>query len=165
MPLGLLQAILLNAINMLYSGSSRWSDSAQNDFSRLVEAVRHWKLLPPAETPPQSWSEWVRAEARIRLGYSIWVSLETRDFDEANGLQFLDTTMAYQMDQKPFLSMDDMHAALPCKEQLWAAQNEEEWANLRRSTERMCSKPLCGQKPNLCRKPTHFRSSPHALRP
>ncbi|KAL1617878.1 hypothetical protein SLS56_010800 [Neofusicoccum ribis] len=121
MPLGLLQALFLNAINMLYSGSSRLSDSAQNDFSRLVEAVRTWKLLPPAETPPQSWSEWVKAEARIRLGYSIW---------------FLDCTMAYQMDQKPFLSMDDMHSPLPCNEHLWASQNEEEWANLRRSTER-----------------------------
>lgn len=121
MPLGVLQALLLNSINMLYSGSSRNADSAQNDFSRLVEAVRTWKLLPPSETPPQSWSEWVRGEARIRLGYSIW---------------FLDTTMAYQMDQKPFLTMDDLHSALPCNERLWAAMNEEEWASLRRNTER-----------------------------
>ncbi|KAF9634814.1 putative c2h2 transcription protein [Lasiodiplodia theobromae] len=121
MPLGVLQALLLNSINLLYSGSSRFADSALNDFSRLVEAVRTWKLLPSSETPPQSWSEWVRAEARIRLGYSIWL---------------LDCTMAYQMDQKPFLTLDDLHSALPCNEHLWAAQNEENWAHLRRNIER-----------------------------
>ncbi|OJD33743.1 c2h2 transcription protein [Diplodia corticola] len=124
MPLGVLQALLLNSINLQYSGSSRFADSALNDFSRLVEAVRTWKLLPRSETPPQSWSEWVRAEARIRLGYSIWM---------------LDCTLAYQMDQKPFLSLEDLHAALPCNEALWAAPHEEGWAQLRRDTERTAS--------------------------
>ncbi|KAL1635025.1 hypothetical protein SLS58_010420 [Diplodia intermedia] len=119
-----MSALLLNSINLLYSGSSRFADSALNDFSRLVEAVRTWKLLPRSETPPQSWSEWVRAEARLRLGYSIWM---------------LDCTLAYQMDQKPFLALEDLHAALPCNEPLWAAPNEESWAQLRRNTERTAS--------------------------
>ena len=51
----------------------------------------------------------------------------------------LDCTLAYQMDQKPFLALDDLHAALPCNEPLWAAPNEESWAQLRRNTERTAS--------------------------
>lgn len=94
MPLGVLQALLLNSINLLYSGSSRFADSALNDFSRLVEAVRTWKLLPSSETPPQSWSEWVRAEARIRLGYSIWVRAFFLNFVAASWLANANATVA-----------------------------------------------------------------------
>lgn len=61
--------------------------------------------------------------------------------------QLLDCTMAYQMDQKPFLTLDDLHSALPCNEYLWAAQNEENWAHLRRNIERACSRRLPPSKP------------------
>lgn len=114
--LPLLQAMLLNEIGLMYSGSTRFLDAAQREHGRFVEAIRTWNLLPEEGWDNVSWPQWALAECKTRLAYAIWL---------------LDCMAVYHQDQKPFLSLEDMQGRLPCSEELWDAASEDEWKQLR----------------------------------
>lgn len=89
--LALPQALFLSQISLLYHGSSRLFRRAKANHGMLVDMLRSGMLLEPtagqqqmrdtvvsssdAVFIEQQWSRWIHDEARLRLGYAIWVSI------------------------------------------------------------------------------------------
>ncbi|EKG17521.1 Transcription factor fungi [Macrophomina phaseolina MS6] len=120
MSLPFVQAMLLNEIGLMYTGSPRFLSAAQREHSASVESISGWNLQPEVDWYALSWEQWASNECRNRLAYAIWL---------------FDSMTVYHQNQKPLLSLEDMQAPLPCNEELWDAGTEEEWKRIRSKTE------------------------------
>lgn len=82
LPLGLLQAILLNCIGLFHSGIEKDKLSALSSFKELVSLVEDKKLLAASKPLKESnrisgevlRQKWIDDETRKRTGYCVWVS-------------------------------------------------------------------------------------------
>lgn len=77
-----MQAMLLNCIGLIHSGSERAKLAAMNIFKGLVTFMNRDKLLASSSTTRNKshgtseeslWMEWVQDEVGKRTGYCIWV--------------------------------------------------------------------------------------------
>ncbi|KAL1967885.1 hypothetical protein VTN77DRAFT_2302 [Rasamsonia byssochlamydoides] len=123
-PIWLLQAMLLNCIGLLHSGSARANEAGLSIFGDLVRLSNREKLLSVSRrsqntwldlSTGRTWEAWIDNEVRRRTGYCIWL---------------LDCTLAYAFDVRPHLTLDDAQAPLPSHEGLWQAKSEEAWRRL-----------------------------------
>ncbi|KAJ5152345.1 hypothetical protein N7492_010640 [Penicillium capsulatum] len=119
----LVQAMLLNCIGLLHSGSERNKLSAFGSFRDLIMLVKREKLLSTSSAVTSSydgpdevkWRKWIRDEVRTRTGYCIWL---------------LDCMLAYYFDDKPLLSLNDGHAPLPASDGIWDTDSADSWMQL-----------------------------------
>ncbi|RDW62971.1 putative C2H2 transcription factor [Aspergillus mulundensis] len=128
LPLWFIQAMLLNCIGRLHGNNESGKLSALGDFGDLINLATRERLLSrldysdmPKDQPSSEheWSLWVEEEARRRTGYLIWL---------------VDCTAAYEYDTKPYFSLDDGQAPLPCNEKIWHATSSRIWKGLREET-------------------------------
>lgn len=73
MSLPFVQAMLLNEIGLMYTGSPRFLSAAQREHSASVESISGWNLQPEVDWYALSWEQWASNECRNRLAYAIWV--------------------------------------------------------------------------------------------
>ncbi|KAI9928264.1 hypothetical protein MW887_002297 [Aspergillus wentii] len=123
-PLWLLQAMLLSCIGLLHNSDERSRLSALSSFGDLITFTTRERLLSPSSrtkllsdelSQERKWTIWIEDEVRRRTGYLIWL---------------VDCTLAYHLDTKPFLSLDDSQAPLPCHESLWQVKSAGAWEQL-----------------------------------
>ncbi|KAJ5587354.1 uncharacterized protein N7459_003119 [Penicillium hispanicum] len=133
--LDLIQAMLLNCIGLFHSGSERAKTSALGMFKDLVTIMGHEKLLHSSNRSSASsrvsdeemWSKWIQDEIRRRTGYCIWL---------------LDCTIAYSLDERPLLRLDDGQAALPAHELLWQTSSAQAWKQQWEKSSGTCTLPM-----------------------
>ncbi|KAI2789813.1 hypothetical protein POX_d05311 [Penicillium oxalicum] len=118
--LDMLQAMLLSCLGILYSGDDRNKLSTLGVFKELVRLFEDEELLADSKYLQSSeqlsgealWHSWINDEIRRRTGYCIWL---------------VDCSLAYEIEERPLLSLDDGQAALPANEELWHCESAEAW--------------------------------------
>ncbi|KAF7720306.1 Fungal Zn(2)-Cys(6) binuclear cluster and zinc finger C2H2-type domain-containing protein [Penicillium ucsense] len=121
--LDVLQAMLLRCIGVLYNNGETERSYALGLFKQLVKLSEDNKLLvsiSPEQSPEQAsnevlWLRWIDNEIRRRTGHCIWL---------------VDCSLAYELDERPQLSLDDGQALLPASDKLWQCKSAEEWISL-----------------------------------
>ncbi|KAM5386991.1 hypothetical protein ACJZ2D_000284 [Fusarium nematophilum] len=127
--LAVVQAEVLNVIDMLHSGEKKLMERAFSRHYRLVERCRRMNLLsrtwpgisPTAYTRDEEIiSAWLDAQSEIRTGMMVWL---------------LDSILGYQFNRPHLLLLNDAESPLPSPEFLWSDPTAERISNAVSETE------------------------------
>ncbi|OQV01808.1 Fungal specific transcription factor domain-containing protein [Cladophialophora immunda] len=118
-----LTAQLLQGTHGYCTGSERLFELSESSRSTLLHQARCMGLFRfEAPAPTQEdltledmWRQWIEAEKLRRLG---WV------------LYMYDASVAYLLNNRPFLSIGDINLNLPASAEEWAAETAQAWAAL-----------------------------------
>ncbi|OAP56474.1 hypothetical protein AYL99_09653 [Fonsecaea erecta] len=130
-----LTAQLLQGTHGYCTGSERLFELSESCRSTLLHQARCMGLFrfeAPApiqmdQTLEEMWREWIEAEKLRRLG---WV------------LYMYDASVAYLLNNRPFLSIGDINLNLPASAEEWAAETAQAWSALRPTRTYHTSLPL-----------------------
>ncbi|KIW16773.1 hypothetical protein PV08_03963 [Exophiala spinifera] len=120
-----LTAQLLQGLHGYCSGNKRLfelSESFRNNLIHHAKCMGLFRQRPdndPGGTLGRSaeerWSDWIHQERLCRLGWAVYK---------------YDASVAYLHNNRPFLSIGDMHLDLPCEADLWKAESAHCWLSM-----------------------------------
>ncbi|KAH8812805.1 hypothetical protein F5884DRAFT_899041 [Xylogone sp. PMI_703] len=116
---------LLQGIHGYCSGNKRLfelSESFRNNLVHHAKCINLFRPRPEAKSDSlsdtsveQRWKNWIRQEQLCRLGWAVYK---------------YDASVAYLHNNRPFLSIGDMHLDLPCPSQFWNAESAHCWLSM-----------------------------------
>ena len=116
------QIKVLHSIGTVYCGNEQLRRSGLKLRQDLALFVQTRQQETPAQQQPaassgQRWSTWCEEESRRRAVFGAWL---------------IDSFWVFDLQKRPFLSLEDADRQLPCHEKLWAATDPSEWDSLYR---------------------------------
>ncbi|KIW17546.1 hypothetical protein PV08_04740 [Exophiala spinifera] len=124
-----LTAQLLQGLHGYYSGNKRLfelSESFRNNLVHHAKCMGLFRYKPePNMTSATSqkleerWKNWIREEKLRRLGWAVYE---------------YDASVAYLHNNRPFLSIGEVHTNLPCMANYWSAESAHAWAAMLQPT-------------------------------
>ncbi|KAF5610972.1 uncharacterized protein FTJAE_14235 [Fusarium tjaetaba] len=120
---------LLQGLHGYYCGNKRLfelSESFRNNLVHHAKCMGLFRFKPEANTISRTsqnveerWKDWIRYEKLRRLGWAVYE---------------YDASVSYLHNNRPFLSIGEIHLALPCGANYWNAESAHCWAAMLPST-------------------------------
>ncbi|KIY04070.1 uncharacterized protein Z520_00762 [Fonsecaea multimorphosa CBS 102226] len=117
-----LAAQLLQGLHGYCSGNKRLFELSESSRSNLVHHAKCMGLFRhrpdsnpgslPATAVEERWRDWIHQERLLRLGWAVYE---------------YDASVAYLHNNRPFLTIGDIHMDLPCLSQYWQAESAHSW--------------------------------------